>query len=485
MNRKMVKAVAIIIIAAMVITSFSFVLIAPSFFGGNEAVAYGAEVETSDRELSVQMDYLERYINYLKLTYKDKVDYQIMIDGAFDGATDALGDKYTEYYKTEEDGADFIETVSGEFSGIGVTLEKSDQGGEIVSTFLDGPAARGGIKAGDVVVRIDGVSVAADSVEKISLKLRGPVGTKVSVTVKRGNQELNFTISREIIKTTSINSKMLEYEIGYLQITKFDKDTDSEFEIALRQLIGQGATSVVIDVRDNGGGLISSAVGVANKLIREGVIFNFTKQGVIEETTSAAGVANYHLPTVLLVNENSASASEILAGALKENKVASLVGTTTYGKGIAQIVTNVGNGNQAKISSWYFTTPSNKVINGIGIGPDYFVENYTRQAATIIAEFETFAPMSELVKPGPSAVGLNVYGAQQRLALLGYDVAVSGTMDAKSVAAVRKFQADKGLSPYGVLDYTTRDRLAQTAFNYVYGTGNGDKQLEKAVELLR
>src|SRR5665648_125449 len=340
MDRKVVKIIAIIIVAAMIITSFSFVIIAPRLFGSNDFTAYGEELGTSAQELTEQMDYLDGYLRFLKENFKDKVDYQTMIDGAFTGATNALGDKYTEYYKTEKDSSNFLENVTGEFSGIGVTLEKDDLGAKIVSVFITAPAAKAGIQSGDVVVKIDGVSVTGQSVDQISLKLRGLVGTKVLVTVKRGTQELNFTITREIIKATSVYTKMLENKTGYIQITNFDKDTDSEFEVALRETIGKGAASIIIDVRNNGGGLISSAVGVGNKLIRDGVIFHYAKQGQIEETTSAAGVANYTLPTVLLVNENSASASEILAGALKDNKAATLVGTTTYGKGICLLYTS-------------------------------------------------------------------------------------------------------------------------------------------------
>ncbi|MBK5245765.1 MAG: S41 family peptidase [Peptostreptococcaceae bacterium] len=484
MDRKIVKLIAIIIVAAMIITSFSFVIMAPSLFGDNNSTVYGAEIATSEQQLSDQMLYLENYIKFLKENFKDKVDYQLMIDGAFTGATDALGDKYTEYYKTEKDSSNFLENVTGEFSGIGVTLEKDDLGAKIGYVFIGAPAAKAGIQSGDVVVKIEGTSVKGQSIEQISLKLKGLAGTKVLVTVKRGTQEYNFTITREIIKATSVYSKMLENNTGYIQITNFDKDTDSEFEIALREIISNGATSIIIDIRNNGGGLISSAVGVGNKLIRNGVIFHYAKQGQIEETTSAAGVANYTLPTVLLVNENSASASEILAGALKDNKIATLVGTTTYGKGIAQIVTNVGNGHQVKVSSFYFTTPNENIINGKGIVPEYIVDNYAKKGDDVILAYQGFAPMNEQKKPAFGAVGLNVYGAQQRLALLGYDVTVTGTMDASSFAAIKKFQTDNKFFSYGVLDFTTRDRLAQASYNFVFGTGDGDRQLDKAIQLL-
>lgn len=489
MSRKTVRLVAIIIIAAMLITSVSFVVMVPGLFGSGDQYAYGAETgslqSTSDEELAEQMDILEKYIKFLRANYKDVVDYQLMIDGAFAGAADSLGDKYTEYFVTEKESTAFIESVSGEFSGIGVALESSDEGVRIVSAFLESPAAKAGIRAGDIVVKIDGVDVTDQNTEQVSLKLRGKIGTTVVVTVRRGGQEFSYTIIRKIIKTSSVSSEMLEGNIGYIKIGSFDKDTDLEFGLALRGLVIKGATSIILDVRDNGGGLISSAVGVANNFIDKGAILHFSQQGRIVETTAAAGTANYDLPMVLLVNENSASASEILAGALKDHEVATLVGTTTFGKGIAQVITGTGNGNQVKISSYYFTTPDIISIHGVGITPHVLVNNYEAKGKEVIDQYKTFAPMSEKTKPGPGAVGLNVFGAQQRLNLLGYEVEATGNMDAKTVVAVKKFQADAGLSPYGVFDYTTRDKLARRAYDYVYGTGEGDKQLDKAIEIIQ
>ncbi len=487
MNQKTARIIAIVIVIAMVITSFSFVFMAPAFFGSKGSVAYGAEIGTvtTDRELDRQMELLEQYIQYLKKNFKDPVDYQKMIDGAFTGATEALGDPYTVYYVSDKDSSSFVETVSGQFSGIGVTIEKDPAGARVVSTFLTGPAEKAGIKAGDIILQVDGKIVKGMTLEEISGLLRGPVSTSVTVTVKRGADQKSFSIIREVVRTISVSKEKIQGNVGVIRITSFDNDTGSEFEIALRELIGQGADRIVIDLRNNGGGLVGSAFDVADTLIREGAIVNFTNQGKLVESYKASQRANYNLPTVVLVNENTASAAEILAGALQDHKKALLVGKTTFGKGIAQVVTDAGNGNQVKYSAYYFTTPLGRTIHEKGITPDVVIDSYERKGPETIALYESFAPMSEEVKYGSASVGLNVYGAQQRLSLMGYDLSVSGVMDAATTEAVKGFQRSMGLYAYGVLDFTTRDKLSAAAYDYVYGTGGTDRQMEKALGLLK
>jgi carboxyl-terminal processing protease len=487
MNQKTARIIAIVIVIAMVITSFSFVFMAPALFGAKGSVAYGAEKATltTDQELNRQMELLEQYIQYLKKNFKDPVDYQQMIDGAFTGATEALGDPYTVYYVSDKDSSSFVETVSGQFSGIGVTIEKDPMGARVVSTFLGGPAEKAGIKAGDVILQVDNETVKERTLEEISSILRGPVSTSVTVIVRRGADQKSYSIIREVVKTISVSKEKIQGNVGVIRITSFDNDTGSEFEIALRELIGQGAEKIIIDLRNNGGGLVGSAFDVADTLIREGVIVNFTNQGKLVETVKASQRANYNLPTVILVNENTASAAEILAGALQDHQKAALVGKTTFGKGIAQIVTDAGNGSQVKVSAYYFTTPLGRTIHETGIIPDYVIDSYEKKGPETIALYESFAPMSENIKYGPSSVGLNVYGAQQRLSLMGYDLPVSGIMDTASTEGIRKFQRSQGLYPYGVLDFTTRNKLAAVTYDYVYGTGGTDRQLEKALELLK
>ncbi|NLY70962.1 MAG: peptidase S41, partial [Clostridiales bacterium] len=192
------------------------------------------------------------------------------------------------------------------------------------------------------------------------------------------------------------------------------------------------------------------------------------------------------IPVVLLVNKGTASASEILAAALKESGVATLVGTKTFGKGVAQKIVYLNNGSSYKLSMYYFLTPNKNRIDKVGITPDYIVENYKGiDTEALLAQYSTFAKMNEKTKPKLGDVGLNVYGAQQRLSLLGYEVPISGTMDEKTTEAVKAFQKSQGLYEYGVLDYATMNALDQTAYEYSIGADiERDLQLDKAVELL-
>jgi carboxyl-terminal processing protease len=194
------------------------------------------------------------------------------------------------------------------------------------------------------------------------------------------------------------------------------------------------------------------------------------------------------IPIVMLINGGSASASEILAGALKDSGVATLVGTDTYGKGVGQTMFSVPDGGAIKLSTFYFETPDKHPVDKVGISPDYYVAMPPPAAIAegISAQYMSFAPLAETKKPVLGDTGLNVFGAQQRLALLGYDVTATGTMDEATEAAVKRFQSSVGLYAYGVLDYGTMARLDEECAKYATGTAPGeDPQLAKAVELLR
>ena len=193
------------------------------------------------------------------------------------------------------------------------------------------------------------------------------------------------------------------------------------------------------------------------------------------------------MPVVLLVNEGTASASEILAGAWQDSDTALIVGVTTYGKGVAQQVVELPNGGSMKLSSFYFLTPLEHTIDKTGISPDFTIQNLqTVASAEIKASYLGFAPMAETTKPKAGDTGLNVYGAQQRLKFLGYKTAATGTMDAATVTAVKAFQKEAGLYSYGVLDYSTMNAIDRAAATLATGSAeSGDLQMDKGLELLR
>ena len=483
-TRKIAKVIALIVALAMIITSFSFVMLIPGLFGMEGAVVYAA---SSEEDLDKQLDNLKAYIEYIQKNYKDDITYDQLVNGAFSGVMESLGDPYSVYYGSSDEGKNFVESVTGEFVGVGLSLEDYNGQCRVVAPIPDTPADKSGIKSGDIVKKINGIDISKKTLDEAVSMMRGEEGTKVTLVIDRGGKTLSFTLTREKIKTVSVNYKMLDNEIGYIQITSFDNDSNVEFRLAKTALINKGAKSLILDLRNNPGGLVNTALDIANQLMPEGPITYFEQKDTILETYSADGNSKLGLPMVLLVNEGSASASEILAGALQDSKTATLVGTTTFGKGVAQQVSELSDGSTMKLSMFYFLTPNKNKIDHVGITPDYTVQNsYNADEAKLSEQYATFAPMSEKVKPKAGDVGLNVFGAQQRLAMLGYPVKVSGTMDEATVAAVTKFQSENKLYPCGILDYTTMGALDKATVYYITGTKEGqDLQLDKAEELLK
>lgn len=264
----------------------------------------------------------------------------------------------------------------------------------------------------------------------------------------------------------------------------FDSDGVFEFRRAHVDLTEKGAKALIVDVRDNPGGLVSTAIDIADQFMRSGDIVHYEKQDQIFETHRAIDAQEDKIPIILLVNENSASASEILAGAWQDNHIATVVGTTTYGKGVAQTFGATTDGQQFKLSIFYFLTPDKHVINGTGITPEYVVRNSAgdiQQAA--LDAYNSFAPFAEATKPKPGDTGLNVYAAQQRLLLLGYKLNNTGTMDDATVQAIKIFQKEAGLYAYGTLDFSTMQKLDAEARGFANNASKEDLQLQKAVEL--
>ena len=468
----------------MIITSFSFVFMVPGLFGMEGSVVYAA---TSDDKLDQEMENLKQYIEYIKQNYKDDITNDQLVTGAFEGVINSLGDPYSVYYRASGEGESFVESVSGEFSGIGLSVENYNGKCRVVAPIPGTPAEKSGVKSGDIITKIDGIDISSKTLDEAVAMMRGEAGTKVTLTIDRSGQAFTFNLIREKIKNVSVNYKMLDGKIGYIQLTSFDSDSNVEFRLAETALINKGATSLILDIRNNPGGLVNTALDIANQLMPKGPITHFEQKGTIKETYNADGNSKLTIPMVLLVNEGSASASEILAGALQDSKTATLVGTTTFGKGVAQQVSEFSDGASMKLSMYYFLTPNKKKIDHIGIIPDYTVQRGANADEKALTEkYAGFAPMSEKVKPKAGDTGLNVFGAQQRLSMIGYGVKATATMDDATVAAVKKFQKESGLWSSGILDFSTMSALDKAVANYITGTKAGvDLQLDKAIELIK
>ena len=309
--------------------------------------------------------------NYLNA---DQINEQDLIDGAVKGYIAGLGDKYSEFF-TADEWATYQAVALGNFEGIGINMDINTEQNkiEIVSPIPETPAEKAGLKAGDLILKVDGVDYTGDQLTEASNKIKGPAGTTVQLEILRGTQTLDFTITREEIRTSPITTKVLENNIGYMDFTTFDEGIAADFATKYDALVKQGVKSLIIDVRFNGGGYVDGALSILDTLLPKGKTELITDDKTNGETVfKTKKDGSITMPIVVLVNEYSASATEIFAGALKENGRAKLVGVKTYGKGVIQSVLPV-DGGALKITSEEFFTPNKNKINEIGIEPDYTV----------------------------------------------------------------------------------------------------------------
>ena len=279
------------------------------------------------------------------------------------------GDRYALFY-SPKGYREFREYTSGHFSGIGVWLKEKNGELAIISVLPSTPARAAGLRAGDVVERIDGKSVAPMTVEQAVNLIKGQPGTEVSLTVDRDGELLTYSITRAAIQLPEVVSRMTGADLGYVHVYGFTRGTGDELRNAVKKLTAKGARGVILDLRDNGGGLLSEAIDVASVFLETGKIVTYKQSSSSEVVYDAEGDAFDGIPLVVLVNERTASASEIVAGALQDRDRAVLVGSTTYGKGLVQQVFPLGDASALKFTTGAYFTPSGRNINGKGIQPD-------------------------------------------------------------------------------------------------------------------
>ncbi|MBO4889573.1 MAG: S41 family peptidase [Lachnospiraceae bacterium] len=311
-------------------------------------------------------------------TYLEDVDKETLREGMYRGMLEALNDPYSEYYNKEEF-AQMMESTSGTFEGIGAYLTQDPDTKDItvVKPIKDSPAERAGLLADDIIVEIDGENIEGQDLNLVVSKLRGPKGSEVKVGARREGEDdiIYFDIKRDEINSVSVEHEMLEDKIGYVIITDFENDTANQFNEAMDDLEAQGMKSLIIDLRANGGGYVDISVEVADRLIKEGVIVSVKDKNGLSYKYEDKGDDSYlKIPCVVLVDGNTASASEILTGALKDDGLVTVIGTKTFGKGITQIITPLDDGSGVKITNSRYYTPNGNNIHEIGIEPDIEVE---------------------------------------------------------------------------------------------------------------
>ena len=327
----------------------------------------GSSVETKLEEIQALM---ETY-------YLEEIDAEQVEDYLYKGAVAGLGDIYAAYY-TEEEYQSMIDSTNGSYYGIGVEISQNMTTGIItISRIFEGsPAEEAGLLPGDVIYRIAGQEVTGEDLNKVVALIKGEEYTTVAVEVARDGEDdyLEFEVERRTIEVPTVESEMLENQIGYIAITSFDDVTTDQFMTALDTLESQGMEALVVDLRNNGGGLVSSVCAILDRLLPEGlIVYTEDKYGNREEEYSDAE-HYFDKPLAVLVNGNSASASEIFAGAIKDYGIGTLVGTTTYGKGIVQKIYPLSDGTAVKLTVSKYYTPNGNNIHGTGIEPDVVVE---------------------------------------------------------------------------------------------------------------
>ena len=354
------------------VTSVTKMIINGSFYSR----VFGSSASSLlDRESIEKLDSLYSLIDS---TYLEDVDKEQLQEGIYKGVLEALGDPYSVYYDKEEF-AQMMEDSSGTFEGIGAYLSQDPDTMEVkvVEPIKDSPAEKAGMLADDIIVEVDGEDVEGQDINLIVSKLRGPKGTSVNVGVRREGADdiVRFDITRDEIESKTVDYKMLDGDIGYIDISEFADPTADQFNEAYDDLEKQGMKALIIDLRSNGGGYVDISVEIADKLVKDGVIVSVKDKHGLSYSYEDAGDDNYlKVPCVLLVDGNTASASEILTGALKDYGLATVMGTQTFGKGITQIITPLDDGSGVKITNSKYYTPNGENIHKVGIEPDIVVE---------------------------------------------------------------------------------------------------------------
>ena len=320
----------------------------------------------------------EAIYNTIDDYYLNEIDNDKIQNGIYKGMVDSLGDPYTVYYNSEEY-KQFTSSSSGTYSGIGVAVSQNVTTGAItiVKTFKKGSGEKEGMKPGDVIYKVEGKRIEGLELSKVVSMIKGEEGTFVKVTVLRDGKEIEFNLERKKLEVDTVNYRMEDRsgkKIGYISVSEFDEVTASQFKSAISELSKEGMEGLVIDLRDNPGGLLDVTCEMLDRMIKKGLlVYTVDKYGkrVDEDATDSD---SFDKPVAILVNGNSASASEVFSGAMKDYKAATLVGTKTFGKGIVQSIVPFGDGTAMKVTVSKYYTPNGVNIHGTGIEPDVVVE---------------------------------------------------------------------------------------------------------------
>lgn len=426
-----------------------------------------------------EMFQIEKVFYYLKQNYLDKnITNEQLIQGALKGMAESVGDPYTTYLVNDET-AQLDETVNGAFGGIGAEL-KSDQSRVVISTTMEGsPSQQVGLQADDVITKVNGEDMTGKTISEVVKKVRGEVGTDVVLTIERAGTSLEVKLTRASIAINTVKAELDKEDasIGHVRITSFAKNTAEELEKAVKDLTDKGAKAFVFDVRYNPGGLLDQAYKVANMFLKDGEpivqVEDRFGEKKIYKASSSIGEFKITQPYVLLVNEGSASASEILAAAIKEGAGGQIIGTKTYGKGTVQSVVDITDNSELKYTNAKWLTPKGNWIHKEGVTP-------TKEVNLPDYAFLKIIDAKETLKVG--SVSQNVLSAETILKGLGYSVTVDGYFDEGTKDAVKSYQQKEGLTATGEVDEESAQKLMDSVRALIQ---QNDTQYQAAKELLK
>ncbi|PLR78476.1 peptidase S41 [Bacillus sp. V3-13] len=437
-------------------------------FGDEKAVNVGTE----------RPEFSKLYSAYdtLKEMYFKSVDEEELINGAINGMVEALDDPYSDYMN-EEEAKNFNESISSSFEGIGAEIQELDGNIVIVSPLKGSPAEKAGLQPNDIVLSVDGKSLQGlSSTEAVTL-IRGEKGTEVNIVVQRPGmgEPMDISIIRDTIPLETVYGKMREDGIANIQITSFSENTAKELVDKLNELQKQGMKGLVLDLRQNPGGLLDQAIKISSLFVPKGeILFQIEDRNGDKEVVKSTHENGPNIPLVVVIDKGSASASEILAAAVKESADVPLVGEKSFGKGTVQRAQNFKDGSNIKFTTEKWLTPDGNWIHEKGIVPDYEVQ------LPPYASLPFINPDLELSRSASSA---QVKAAQQMLAAIGYQPGrEDGFFDEGTEKAVIAFQEAEGLEATGILSGQSTLRLMEKLREQLE---NNDPQIQKAVEVLK
>ncbi|WP_288678764.1 S41 family peptidase [uncultured Clostridium sp.] len=363
-------------------------IIGVSVYAGNRLTAFGILPITSVSAVQSSLEKVNDTKNFKKVLevremlyrwYDGEIDDSKLAEGAIKGMVSSLGDQYT-YYMNGKEFSDFKEKSQGSYMGIGIQVAVKDGKIVVISPIQGGPAEKAGIKTGDIILKINGEQVSGSELDKAVSMMKGATKENIKLTLYReGKGEFDVDVMRDVIKTVNVKSEMINGDIGYIEVLAFDEGTAKDFETQLKALEEKGMKGLILDLRGNPGGFMKECVDLVSNFVPKDkvIVSTIDKYGNKEESVSKGGIAQ-GMPLVVLIDGGTASASEIVAGAIRDYDLGTLVGTTSFGKGIVQVVLDkIGqekDGTALKVTISKYYTPDGENIHKKGIGPDVTVE---------------------------------------------------------------------------------------------------------------